>query len=673
MKQFGAWRLDTRNQCLWRDGVLLSVPPKPYAVLQYLVEHPDRLVTHDELMEALWPETYVQPQVLRTYVLDLRKLLGDDAANPRFIATIPKRGYRFLALVTDISLTTSERANIAAGTKPTHPNLHGREEELLQLHSLMQSVCEGNRQIVFVSGGAGIGKTALLDAFCACGCADGLVARGQSVEQFSGKEPYYPIKELLNELCGSEKGEKTQRLLARIAPGWVGMLAPRDPPQQRRDNVTSPNQPAKPAPAAAQSFQPNGTPAKEPALGEICEALEAIARESPLLLAFEDLQWADEATLDLVAALARRRNPAKLMVLATCRQDAAGGEPAKQSQHLLRTLKHDLAMRRLCTVITLPPLSKSAAAEYAAAELGRRHPAAPASTLGNEHQDPLPAGLGAFLHQQSHGNPLFLLAVLDRLLSQRTLKPTPRGWTLSAPLAQLDPGVPDTLRDMIDLELEVLTAADGKFLEAASVAGGVFPVWAVAAALAIDPQLAEEQCDALAQRVHIVRRAGHDELPNGATSTSYVFAHPFYRQVLYQRQSQVRRARGHERIAQALTRIFAGDRTSVAAEIASHYEAAGHWARAAELLAAMAEEAATRQDAVAAATLLGRALALLEHLGDRERAPLERELRNRIDAISKPAPAQPPALNTKQHKRPGPMPASVARRGEPAPKTPVGK
>src|ERR1700684_2906047 len=101
MKQFESFGLDTSNQCLWHKGKQVALPPKSFAVLRYLVENPGRLITHDELLDALWPETYVQPQVLRTYVLELRKVLGDDAGQPRFIQTLPKRGYRFMALVTE--------------------------------------------------------------------------------------------------------------------------------------------------------------------------------------------------------------------------------------------------------------------------------------------------------------------------------------------------------------------------------------------------------------------------------------------------------------------------------------------------------------------------------------------------------------------------------------------
>src|ERR1700752_2953872 len=99
MQKFGAFQLDPANECLWHRNQRLTLTPRPFSVLRYLVENPQRLVTHDELLEALWPDTYVQPQVLRTYVLELRKLLGDDARQPRFIQSLPKRGYRFVAPV----------------------------------------------------------------------------------------------------------------------------------------------------------------------------------------------------------------------------------------------------------------------------------------------------------------------------------------------------------------------------------------------------------------------------------------------------------------------------------------------------------------------------------------------------------------------------------------------
>src|SRR5215472_12669013 len=102
MWQFPPFRLDVVNQSLYRGDERIPLMPKPFAVLQYLVEHAGRLVTQDELLDAIWPETHVQPEVLRRYILEIRRVLGDQPEAPRFIETITKRGYRFIAEVTAV-------------------------------------------------------------------------------------------------------------------------------------------------------------------------------------------------------------------------------------------------------------------------------------------------------------------------------------------------------------------------------------------------------------------------------------------------------------------------------------------------------------------------------------------------------------------------------------------
>ena len=106
MKFFQAFRLDTANQCLWRGQERVPIPPKPYDMLRYLVENPGRLVTHDEFLAKLWPEIYVNPELIRKYILDIRKILGDRPDKPEFIETVTKRGYRFIASVVDEDATT---------------------------------------------------------------------------------------------------------------------------------------------------------------------------------------------------------------------------------------------------------------------------------------------------------------------------------------------------------------------------------------------------------------------------------------------------------------------------------------------------------------------------------------------------------------------------------------
>ena len=105
MKSFQAFRLDTANQCLWRGQERVAIPPKPYDMLRYLVENPGRLITQDELLEKLWPEIYVNPELIRKYILDIRKILGDRPDKPEFIETVTKRGYRFIASVVDEDAT----------------------------------------------------------------------------------------------------------------------------------------------------------------------------------------------------------------------------------------------------------------------------------------------------------------------------------------------------------------------------------------------------------------------------------------------------------------------------------------------------------------------------------------------------------------------------------------
>src|SRR5215831_18296159 len=141
MKSFESFQLDTINHCLWRGEDRVTLAPKAFDVLRYLVEHSDRLVSQDEILEALWPETYVNPEVVKKYVLGIRKVLGDQTSNPTFIATFPRRGYQFIAPVCD--RTVSIPSGIA--TKETK-TIVGREAALRQLDDAFKAAMLGRRQ-----------------------------------------------------------------------------------------------------------------------------------------------------------------------------------------------------------------------------------------------------------------------------------------------------------------------------------------------------------------------------------------------------------------------------------------------------------------------------------------------------------------------------------------------
>ena len=120
---FDRFRLDPDHACLWCEAQAIALPPKAFALLHYLVTHPDRLVPKDELLDAVWPETAVSDAVIRVAIGVLRKALDDTAQTPRFIATVSRRGYRFLAPVTVIDPPETGRAGAPLQrTEPVPPH-----------------------------------------------------------------------------------------------------------------------------------------------------------------------------------------------------------------------------------------------------------------------------------------------------------------------------------------------------------------------------------------------------------------------------------------------------------------------------------------------------------------------------------------------------------------------
>jgi predicted ATPase/DNA-binding winged helix-turn-helix (wHTH) protein len=622
MKQFAQFGLDTRNECLWRENTQFALPPKPFAVLRYLVENPGRLVTHDELLDALWHETYVQPQVLRTYVLELRKILGDNPSQPEFIQTLPKRGYCFVAPVTDwagpergmerspkaaasqktaANLVTQGEATEAFGTREASSarqekiaaGIMGRADELASLQEAYALAEGGQRQLVFIEGEVGIGKTALVDGFSdwVATTSSAIIARGQCVDGFGSKEEYYPVMEILSQLCSSGEGGRACETLAALAPAWHishGGERSKGGPSHTLQNH---------APLAdGRALQQERMP------GDICAALEEMASAEPLVLIFEDLHSADASTIHLISALARRRRPAKLTIVMTVRPRKA------HADHPLKGVIQDLRMKRLCTEIEMAPLRRGAVRSLVAREL---------------KQDEPPFGLTEFVHRHSEGNPLFAIAIVEHLIAERFLVPEKKGddetgertWVQRSTFLEMKAGVPDGLTRMIELEMEKLTPQEQSVVEAGSLTTVVFPAWAVAAALNMDCGEVEEICDGLTRKLSFMERAGQDELPDGTCSSFYVFSHGLYREVLYGRQSAQRRARRHIRIAERLGELFEGREASVARDIAMHYEAAGDLERAVQSLHEASLSAERRQAYAEATELLERALRIAEANG----------------------------------------------------------
>src|SRR3954469_18730313 len=114
--EFGPFHLDLRRRQLLRGDEVLALTPKAFDLLQVLVTHANRVVEKDELMRRIWPDSYVGEDSLTQNVAVLRKVLGDASDSPRYIATIHKHGYRFVAALRE--LHTPESATPRAAPHP---------------------------------------------------------------------------------------------------------------------------------------------------------------------------------------------------------------------------------------------------------------------------------------------------------------------------------------------------------------------------------------------------------------------------------------------------------------------------------------------------------------------------------------------------------------------------
>ena len=257
---------------------------------------------------------------------------------------------------------------------------------------------------------------------------------------------------------------------------------------------------------------------RERMLREIAEALETITSDQPLLLVLEDLHWVDPSTVDLISTLARRRSPSKLMLLGTYRL----------AEHPWKAVKQDLLVHRLCRKIALPPLAEAQVAEYLAIE-------SPGLAV--------PEGLAALIYRHSEGNPLFMVAALDHMRDRGLIAVENGSWQIKAPLETIDLQAPESLRQLIELQIERLSVEEQRALEVASLTGVSFTAHADDLTATLDQERFENLCEELSRRQHMVRRTGSLWFPDGTVSQCYEFVHALYREVFYRRQAPGRRTK----------------------------------------------------------------------------------------------------------------------------------
>jgi predicted ATPase len=451
----------------------------------------------------------------------------------------------------------------------------GRTAELAQLHAGFAQARQGARQLVFVTGEAGMGKTTLVEAFVAevAAAQTAWIGWGQCIDHYGAGEAYLPLLDALGRLGRGPAGARLVACLRQYAPTWLGPLAA----------VVGEGRAALGPPG------PGVTPPQM--LRELAAALEACTAEHPLLLVLEDLHWSDASTVEALALLARRREAARLLVIGTYR-------PVELilRQHPLKAAKQELQLHGHCADVALGYLPVAAVQAY----LAQRGPVAAATA---EH--------AAWVHRRTEGHPLFMVHVVEELA---------RGGRLTAPPAteaagrRAEVGVPASLQQLIELQLGQLDAEEQQVLEVASVVGAEFAEASVAAGLSLPLDAIAARCEGLAQRGQFIEDRGLAAWPDGTVSGRYRFRHALYQEVLYGRIGSGRRMRCHRAIGTRLEAGYGAQVAQIAATLAGHFERGHDAARAVRYRQQAADTALQRSAYPEALQHLTQGLALLATL-----------------------------------------------------------
>jgi predicted ATPase len=558
---------------------VLHLTHKAFAVLHYLAEHAGQLVTKDELLEVVWSQTSVGEAALAVCMREIRRALGDEPRTPRFVATVHGRGYRFLAPVTIADRLPASPPLPVLPSPP--PLLVGREAECAQMQQWWAKAVQGERQVGFVTGEAGIGKTTLVEAFLERVRGDRTlwIGHGQCIEQYGAGDAYLPVLEALGRLCRGPEGQHFSAFLDQYAPSWLVQM------------------PTLRSTAELDALQRRGRGATQARmLRELAEAIEALTAERPLILVLEDLQWSDYATLEWLAFVARRREKAQLLVMGTYRP-----MDVLVRAHPVRTVVQELQRHGQCAELPLASLTDAGVAAYVAVRYAGRS---------------LPEGLARLIRRRTGGNPLFMVSVVDAIERQGLLQEGAQASTVLEELEAVAVGLPESLRHLIEQQLGQVSPEDRRVLEAASVAGVEFSAAAVAAGVNLEELDVEERCAALARREQFLQARGTAEWPDGTVAARYGFIHAVYQEGVYERVPAGRRVWLHQRIGARQEAGYGAQAREIAAALAVHFERGRDTRRAVQYLWQAGSNALQRSAHQEAIIHLTRGLALLQTLPD---------------------------------------------------------
>lgn len=606
--RFGPFRVELESGLLWRGRALVPLTPKCAELLLQLIQRGSRGISKAELLARLWPDTDVLESNLTSTMSMLRKALGERAGAPRYIRTVPRRGYRFVPEGEGGEPAPAAVEAAPPGAGGTAPRairreryFVGRSAELERLSAWLEEARRGRGRMVCVRGEPGIGKTWLVDALleplegtAAAPLGDTavrpLVARARCLETFGADEAYLPLLDGLGQLLTGPDAAHVRATLRARAPTWY---------QQFPALVGSSDD------LRALRRETQGA-TKERLLSELVEGLSALARDRLLVLWIDDLHWADASSLEVLELLSGCCRERAWLIILTCRlaEAALPGSPL---------VEHGAKLAPpACEDLRLGPLSRDAVDRYVEARFGQRHE--------------LPAELPSVLLARTEGHPLFMTSLLASWIERGELVSTDGRYRLTRPLSELVVEVPRDVQSTLSRQLERLEPEQRRALAHASVEGEEFSSRVLAALLEADDATLEGWLASLADVHGLIFRLAEERMPDGSASVRYRFAHALYQKLLHDGLMGARRARLHQRAAEVLVRHYGDDAPSIAAALARHFELGGDIRQAIHHLSVAAQRAHGLFAWPEARELFTRALELVERLPAEEAAPLVADL-----------------------------------------------
>ncbi len=576
--EFGAFHLDAEERLLLRDGEAVALSPKAFDVLLVLVQQPGHLLEKEELLNTVWPNSFVEENNLADNISKLRKTLGEGENGHKFIETIPKRGYRFVANVSEVATLLLPPLPIPSVPSPSIHHTVGREPARHELRVAFNAANAGRGSLLCVAGEPGIGKTTLVEDFLAELAAEGqdTIARGRCSERLAGTEAYLPLLEALESLLQND--QSIAQTMKQLAPTWYAQVVPLSGDSEESARLLAEVK------AASQERMKR----------ELLTFLQAVAQRQPLVIFFDDLHWADVSTIDLLSFLAGKFNVLKVLIVVTYR-------PSEMllAKHSFLQIRPDLQAHGVCHELRLEFLSEAEIAEYLALEF-------PGHSFPPEFPN--------LIHAKTEGSPLFMADLVRYLRDHSVIANTSGAWMLEQTLPDIERELPESVRGMIERKIAQLSEDDRKLLTCASVQGYEFDSAVVAQVLQLEPDEVEERLEKLERVFSFVKLTSEGEFPNGTLTLKYRFVHVLYQNALYASLRATRKSTLSGEVAQALEDCYGERSASVASELALLWEAARDYARAADFFLQAAGNAAQINAHREAVQLAERGLAAVRKL-----------------------------------------------------------